>query len=116
MGLPDILKVHFFLIPMVYVLCLVGFCPGILDIWLTKFTCSTFDTQASNAQQPKRTGVILLWAAITCSRKLSQKLSFPVTEVTYVGLELFYPRAKRTGSKSPVPVQRAYNSVGTIFV
>ena len=36
MGLPDILKVHFFLIPMMYVLCLVGFCPGILDIWLTK--------------------------------------------------------------------------------
>ena len=35
MGLPDILKVHFFLIPMMYVLCLVGFCPGILDIWLT---------------------------------------------------------------------------------
>jgi len=35
MGLPDILKVHFLLIPMMYVLCLVGFCPGILDIWLT---------------------------------------------------------------------------------
>jgi len=37
MGLPDILKVHFFLIPMMYVLCLVGFCPGILDIWLTSY-------------------------------------------------------------------------------
>ena len=35
MGLPDSLKVHFFLIPMMYVLCLVGFCPAILDIWLT---------------------------------------------------------------------------------
>ena len=39
MGLPDILKVHFFLIPMMYVLCLVGFCPGILDIWLTTSDC-----------------------------------------------------------------------------
>jgi len=39
MGLPDILKVHFFLIPMMYVLCLVGFCPGILDIWLTNTAC-----------------------------------------------------------------------------
>jgi len=39
MGLPDILKVHFFLIPMMYVLCLVGFCPGILDIWLTTCSC-----------------------------------------------------------------------------
>jgi len=31
MGLPDILKVHFFLIPMMYVVCLVGFCLGILE-------------------------------------------------------------------------------------
>jgi len=44
MGLPDILKVRFFLIPMMYVLCLVGFCPGILDIWLT-ITHSQADTE-----------------------------------------------------------------------
>jgi len=35
MGLPDIVKECFFTVLMMYVLCLEGFFPGSLNIWLT---------------------------------------------------------------------------------
>ena len=35
MGLPDIVKEYFSTVLMMYVVCLVGFFPGSLDIWLT---------------------------------------------------------------------------------
>ena len=38
MELPDIVKEYFSTVLMMYVLCLVGFFPGSLDIWLT-ITC-----------------------------------------------------------------------------
>jgi len=38
MGLPDILKVHEITVQMMYVACLVGFSPGVLEFWLTKAT------------------------------------------------------------------------------
>jgi len=36
MGLPDILKVREITVKMMYVVCLVGFSPGVLEFWLTK--------------------------------------------------------------------------------
>jgi len=35
MGLPNIVKEYFSTVLMMYVVCLVGFFPGSLDIWLT---------------------------------------------------------------------------------
>ena len=35
MGLPDILKVREITVQMMYVVCLVGFSPGVLEFWLT---------------------------------------------------------------------------------
>jgi len=36
MGLPDIVKEYFSTVLMMYVVCLVGFFQGSLDIWLTR--------------------------------------------------------------------------------
>jgi len=36
MGLPDILKVYEIMVQMMYVVCLVGFSPGVLEFWLTR--------------------------------------------------------------------------------
>jgi len=35
MGLPDILNVHEITVQMMYIVCLVGFSPGVLEFWLT---------------------------------------------------------------------------------
>ena len=39
MGLPDILNVHEITVQMMYVVCLVGFSPGVLEFCLTRCIC-----------------------------------------------------------------------------